>query len=161
MRRPGTPDRRSVLLGVALSTGAFTAGCSGSGRRLGEPAAPRASSPKGYATPSVNPSIDRELRSRAIAQQQGLLAAVTSSTVQEPFASVRNLHAEHLKRLSGSPAKLARPPAKPLPAAQVAALERSVAVTLRADCLRASPELAPLLASLAASSEIAAILLAP
>ena len=161
MRRPGIPDRRSVLLTAALSTGAFTAACSGSGRRLGEKPASGGSSAKKSAAPSVSPSIDRELRSNAVTQQQRLLAAVTISTAQEPFASVGRLHAEHLQRLTGSPSKLPAPAAKVPVAAGVAADERAAAASLRADCLRASPQLAPLLASLAASSEIAAVLLAP
>jgi hypothetical protein len=155
--RPVTPDRRSVLLAAALVTGVAGAGCSAGGLGPKQPPAAHPSPTKTSKTPSADPA----LRARAVAQQQHLLAASAGPAGQEPFASVRTLHTEHLQRLTGSPAK--QPPVAPHPpvAATLATAEHAAAVQLRADCLQASPELAPLLASLAASSEVAALLLAP
>jgi hypothetical protein len=96
-----------------------------------------------------------------VTQQHRLLAASAGPAGQEPFASVRALHSQHLQRLTGSPAKQPAVAPHPPVAATLATAEQAAAVQLRADCLQASPELAPLLASLAASSEVAALLLAP
>lgn len=162
MHRPGTLDRRSALWGAVLVLGAAGAGCSGGGRRLGASATTaHPASAKGTARPSVDQSVDLTLRSRAVTEQQRLLSGSAAPAGLEPFASVRTMHLEHLKRLIGSPAHQPAAAAHPPAAADLAAAERTAAVQLRADCLRASPELAPLLASLAASSEVAAVLLAP
>ena len=161
MHRPETLNRRSVLLGAVLATGLAGAGCSSSGRRLGEAPNGDASSSKVAADPAVPALVDRTVRSRAVAQQQRLLAACAAPAGQEPFATLRSLHVEHLRRLTGSapkpPAQASRNPVS----TDLATAEHAAAAQLRADCLRVSPELAPLLASLAASSEVAAYLLTP
>jgi hypothetical protein len=152
------------MLGVVLASGLVGAGCSGSSRRLGE--APSSSSrsrtPSAKATGQPVPQlVDRTLRSNAVAQQQRLLEACTAPAGQEPFATLRALHVEHLQRLTGSAPKPLPASARSPVAADVATAEHAAAAQLRADCLQASAQLAPLLASLAASSEVAAYLLAP
>jgi hypothetical protein len=159
--RPETLNRRSVLLGVALAAGLGGAGCSGSGRRLGDAPGGPPLTAKTPARPAVPELVDRTLRSRAVSQQQLLLAACAAPAGQEPFATLRALHLAHLHRLTDSaPKPLASASRNPV-AATLATAEHAAASQLRADCLRASPKLAPLLASLAASSEVAAFLLTP
>jgi hypothetical protein len=155
--RPVTPDRRSVLLAAALLTGAAGAGCSGSAPDFKNRTGARPPTPKA----SKQPSPDPALRARAVKQQQRLLAASAGPAGQEPFASVRTLHLQHLQRLTGSPAEQPPVTAHPPIAATLASAEQAAAVQLRADCLQASADLAPLLASLAASSDVAALLLQP
>ena len=161
MHRPETINRRSVLLGVALATGLAGAGCSGGGRRLGDAPGKRPVATKATSRPSVPALVDRTLRSRAVAEQQSLLSACAAPAGQEPFATLRTLHLAHLQRLTGSAAQQPAPAAHNPVATTLAAAERTAAAQLRADCLRVSPELAALLASLAASSEVAAVLLTP
>jgi hypothetical protein len=160
VRRSATPDRRSVLLGAALTTGLATTACSaGREPELKHPQPPKASASATAAAARAE-KVDSGLRARAVAQEKRLLAACAAPAGQEPFASVRAMHLAHLKRLTGS--AVAAPKAAKTPvAATLAAQERTAAAALRADCLRSSPGLAPVLASIAASAEVAAILLAP
>jgi hypothetical protein len=162
VRGPGIPDRRSVLLGAALTAGLAAAGCSAGGRRLGATPSARPT-PLGHTTPPADVAalVDGGLRSRAVTGQRRLLAAAAAPAGVEPFATIRTLHLEHLQRLTGSAAKAPAAAAHAPAAAQLAADQRAAAVELRGECLHASPGLAPLLASLAASSEVAAMLLAP
>jgi hypothetical protein len=161
VHRPGTPDRRSLLLGAAVAAGLAGAGCGGGGRRLGEPAGSRTPGSKTASRSAVPAGVDRKLRATAVAQQKQLLAAAAARSGEEPYATVRTLHLEHLRRLTSSAATPPSATAHDPVAADLAAAEHQAAAELRADCLRASPELAPLLASLAASSEVAAFLLTP
>jgi hypothetical protein len=161
VHRPETIDRRSVLLGVALATGLAGAGCSSGGRRLGDAPSKQPVTTKATSHPAVPALVDRTLRSRAVTEQQRLLSACAAPAGQEPFATLRTLHLEHLQRLTGSAAQPPAPAARNPVAANLAAAERKAAAQLRADCLRVSSELAALLASLAASSEVAAFLLTP
>jgi len=82
---------------------------------------------------------------------------------KEPFATLRRTHLDHLRRLDrasrrgsgGGGGAYLRNQA-------LAAAERTSTAARRADCVRASPALASLLASIAASSEVAsAVLLGP
>jgi hypothetical protein len=128
------------------------------------PQAPRASgssrSPAPSATDDRARAVDAGLRGRAIADERRLLAAAAGPASAEPFATIRGLHRAHLRTLTGrlpaEPAAQAAPSAASL---QIA--ERAAAGARRGDCTAASAELAPLLASLAASADVAVSLLAP
>ncbi len=156
-----TLNRRQALVAGAVSAAGATAGCSGASPPSGRP------SPSGSAgsTPSrkpggQQPAADRRLRDRAIADERRLLRACAAPTGAQPFASIRAMHERHLQQLTGT-----RPvghiavhgPA----AAPLAAAERAAAASRREDCAKASAALAPVLASIAASAEIAAVLLQP
>lgn len=118
---------------------------------------PRSKAP---ATPDAAKAADDRLRRRAITDERRLLAAAAAPAGVEPFATIRGLHRDHLKVLTGqSPAEPAA--GKAPAAATLAAAERAVAVARRSDCPSATAALAPLLASLAASGNVAADLLAP
>ena len=79
----------------------------------------------------------------------------------EPFATIRGLHRAHLRVLTGQlpaePPGARQPPA----AAALVTAERALAVARRDDCIAASAALAPLLASLSASADVAVSLLSP
>jgi hypothetical protein len=142
-----TPSRRRLLQAAALSP--FVAACT-----------------SGPARPArVDP--DDALRAAAVAREQALLeqyaAAVGASpAVAAQLAAVRAEHEQHLVAL-GVPAAGSSPPSpspSPLPTAagsavpspsRLAAAERTAAASHAAAALVASPSLAPLLASLAAS----------
>ena len=126
--------------------------------------APNASGSSRRQPPSatIDPATagDARLRRRAIADERRLLATAAAPAGTEPFATIRGLHRAHLRTLTGqSPAE---PAARPAPAvATLAASERAAARARRADCAGASATLAPLLACLAASADVAVSLLAP
>jgi hypothetical protein len=140
------------LLGFAGAAG----GCDSSGNARPAPASGTASS----VTPAAD--VDGPLRQRAIVDERRLLAACAAPAGQEPFATLRRTHLDHLRALTGHPVA-APAAARRAPARQaLATAERAGAAARRADCVRASPALAPLLASIAASGEVAsAVLLAP
>ena len=147
------------LAGVAGLLGLASAGCDSSGP-AGTPSASRStgSAPRPTADPAA--AADERLRVRAIAAESRLLAAAAAPNAAEPFATIRALHRQHLRVLTG------RLPADPAPAAAPAAAalataERAVAAARRSDCTAASPALAPLLASLSASADVAVTLLGP
>jgi hypothetical protein len=155
-------DRRTAVFGIAAISASglvALAGCSNSGSS--RKAAPAATPGPPDSSPSVDPAaaLAAELRQRAEADERRLLAACAAPAGVEPFATLRSVHQAHLHTLTGtvpgSPAPAAAPPAP----AQLAALEQAAATNRRADCLRASPNQAPLLASLAASGNVAVALL--
>jgi hypothetical protein len=124
------------------------------------PQATRSSrAPLPAATPDPRAAADAGLRQRAIADERRLLAAAAAPAAMEPFATIRGLHRAHLRTLTGQlPAEPAAQPAAAV--ATLAAAERAVAGTRRQECAGASAALAPLLASLAASADVAVSLLA-
>jgi hypothetical protein len=138
------------------------AGCSDSSR----PSQPRRSPASRPAPPpaAAAATFDEQLRSRAISDERRLLAACAALPGQErrePFATLRRLHQAHLRVLTAQAAPSPAAGRGPLASAPLAVAERQAAAARRADCVRASPALAPLLASLAASGNVAALLLAP
>ncbi len=150
-RRPEL-SRRTVL---GLAAGALVSGCLPGKRRADPPAAP-------------DPDVGLAASIRA--DELGLIAtydaAIRSFPALAPtLAPVREQHRQHLAALAPpaapaapdqrSSAPLALPPATtPDPAAALRSLvaaERAAAAARVADCLAASPRLAPLLASIGAS----------
>ena len=150
-----------TLIG-ATGVGASLAACDAGGKS----ASPTRTSPP-PATEGVSSATsqaartDRALRAGAIADERRLLLACAAPAGLEPFATLRTLHLDHLRVLTSAlvtpPGSTSQPPA----AATVAGLERALAAARRTDCGKASPALAPLLASLAASGNVAAALLTP
>lgn len=143
-RRPEL-SRRAVL---GLAAGALLSGCLPGKHRADPPAAP-------------DPDLGVAASIRA--DELGLIAAYDAAIATFPalaatLAPVREQHEEHLAALpgdrrSGSPMALQQA-MTPDPAAALRSLvaaERAAAAARIADCLAASPRLAPLLASLGAS----------
>ncbi len=151
--------RRVVLLVAGSAGGASLAGCAGSASHGTPPSTPGPSTPA-KATSSAPPNVDSALRASAISDERRLLAACAAPKGQEPFETLSAIHLARLRALMGHPVQ--RPPAvaaAPAPAGLIAVERRAVAAR-RADCLRASADLAPLLASLAAGGNVALTLLA-
>ena len=162
-------DRRSAIALIgAAGVGAGIAACDSGGKS----GLPKATAPAATATghPTATPGgnsasasaeADLALRADAVADEQRLLLACAAPAGLEPFATLRSLHLAHLRVLTSAvvtpPPSSARPPA----AATLAGMERALAVARRTDCGKASASLAPLLASLAASGNVAATLLLP
>jgi hypothetical protein len=147
------------LLGVL---GLAAGGCDSSGHaQPPEATGSGRPGPSRTAAPTPDPTAaDAGLRERAIADEQRLLAAAAAPTGAEPFATIRGLHRAHLRVLTGH--LPAEPPAAAAPtAATLVTAERALAVARRGDCIAASAELAPLLASLSASADVAVSLLSP
>lgn len=148
-RRPEL-SRRTVL---GLAAGALVSGCL-PGKRRADP-------------PAAAPDPDVGLAASIRADELGLIAAYDAAIRGFPalaptLAPVREQHRQHLAALAPpaapdqrSSAPLALPPATtPDPAAALRSLvaaERAAAAARVADCLAASPRLAPLLASIGAS----------
>jgi hypothetical protein len=159
-------DRRTAVLAIAVVGAAVSGsaigvltGCDSSGS-TGKPSpAPGAD---GSAKPSKSRAdvVDAELRERAVADERTLLAASAAPPGVEPFATLRGVHADHLRVLTGIRPTMPAAPSKAPATAQLAALERVAAAARRLDCVRASATQAPLLGSLAASGNVAAALLA-
>jgi hypothetical protein len=101
------------------------------------------------------------LRERAIDDERRLLRICAAPAGVEPFATLRSVHRDHLRALTGRAVPDVAATAQPLPPQTVAKAEASVAVARRTDCGSASTALAPLLASLAAGGNVAVALLAP
>jgi hypothetical protein len=110
--------------------------------------------------PVVDPDV--ALKAAAVARERALLAAYDTALATVPALAARlaPLRAEHLAHLTALGATLPSPTPTPTPAGsgpapvvlqQLKALERSSAQAHGNDALSASRELAPVLASLAAS----------
>jgi hypothetical protein len=147
------------LAGLVGLVALAAAGCDSSGHA---PAPKAAGSSRADPSATADPTAaaDARLRERAVADEQRLLAAAAAPSGAEPFATIRGLHREHLRVLTG------RLPAEPAPgtaptAAALVTAERALGVARRDDCIAASAALAPLLASLSASAEVAVSLLSP
>ena len=147
-----------LLLAGSLG-GASLAGCAGASPKR-TPAGSEVPTATARPEPAPTRNVDTALRARAIGDEQSLLAACAAPKGQEPFETLTALHLARLRVLTGSPA--ARPAARtqvPVTAVLITAERRAVAAR-RADCVRASADLAPLLASLAAGGNVALTLLA-
>lgn len=143
------------MAGMAGLAGGSLSGCDSGG----SPQPTRSTAPAPTATAEA---IDGPLRQHAVADERKLLAACAAPGGLEPFATLRRVHLDHLRVLTGRPVQ-GPPPAAHPPAIQALALaERTAATARRTECVRASPALAALLASLAASGDVAnAVLLTP
>ncbi len=129
------PTRRALLTAVAAGT---AAGCTGRPRPSERPAA-------------VDPDV--ALRAAAVARERGLLAAYDAALQAAPdraarLAPLRAEHAAHLAALGETGSAAA---AVPAPAGTLPAVERAAAQEHARDTAAASPQLAALLAQLAAS----------
>ena len=110
----------------------------------------------------AGPDPDRAVAARVRADETRLVAAYDTTLTRFPqleavLAPVRQQHAEHLAALAG-PAGSASATASPaVPASArtamraLVAAERAAAAARLVDCLAASPQLAPLVASIGAS----------
>jgi hypothetical protein len=151
--------------GLAGLSAWATAGCDAS-RTASRPPARNSSPAAASARASAAASADDRLRGRAIAEERRLLAAAAAAPGAEPFATIRALHREHLRVLTGQLPPTSAPTSSgaagaPPVAATLAAAERAAADARRSDCTRASAGFAPLLASIAASADVASALLMP
>ena len=147
------------LAGLVGLLGLAATGCDSSGHAPSPPAA-GSSSAGARSTPDPAVAADARLRERAVADEQRLLAAAAAPSGAEPFATIRGLHRGHLRVLTGQ--LPAEPPVAAAPAAAaLVSAERALAVARRDDCIAASAALAPLLASLSASADVAITLLGP
>lgn len=144
-RRPEL-SRRTVL---GLAAGALVSGCLPGGHR---------------ADPPVRPDPDVGLAASIRTDELGLIAAYDAAILTFPalapmLAPVRKQHQEHLAALrppgpqSNSPMAVQQATTSNPAAAlrSLVAAERAAAAARVADCLAASPRLAPLLASIGAS----------
>ncbi|MFE5242774.1 MULTISPECIES: hypothetical protein [unclassified Streptomyces] len=170
MRRTGTTRRSALTATGAFGLAAVLTGCGGDG-----PAPGRDSGGADARTASLGGST--ALRAAAARASVSLLSryeqAAAAHPVTEPgIAPLRATVQEHLAALGGPAAKGGSPspavpsPASPAPAAdakaalkELAAEERQVADARAAALLTAEPELARLLASLAAAGAAHAYLL--
>ena len=131
------PTRRTVLSAGAVG---LAAGCTSSHRTAG---------------PS-RPDPDVALTAAAVGRERALLAAYDAALAAAParattLALVRAEHAAHLAALGVGPAaSAAAAPASPAPS-DLAGAERAAAAAHAAAAVTASPRLAQVLASLAAS----------
>ncbi|MCU1674686.1 MAG: hypothetical protein JWN77_2799 [Frankiales bacterium] len=118
-------SRRSLLAGLAAA-----------------PAVACTSSP-----PEAPPDPDVALRAAAVAREVDLISLYDALPPSPVHAALRAEHVEHLRALGGvlPSVRPPRPDPQPVPA------ERAAAAGHAADALRASRELAGVLASLAAS----------
>jgi hypothetical protein len=149
--------RTGGLAGLAGVVGLAAGACDSSGSGPGpRPAGSRSARPS--RSPDASAAADARLRERAIADERRLLAAAAAPAGAEPFATIRGLHRAHLRVLTG---QLPAEPAATTPpsGAAVVTAERALALARRNDCTTASATLAPLLASLSASADVAVSLL--
>lgn len=101
-------------------------------------------------TPSRPAKVDPDvaLRAAAVERERGLLARYDAAPPSPVVAAIRAEHEQHLTALGApSPAPTAPPPAS----GSLVAAERAAAAGHAADAMKASPALAAVLASLAAS----------
>lgn len=153
-------SRRAAARAIG-ALGLAVAGCASSrpAARTGRTSTTAPSSPRGGSAAAADD--DAELRKRAVTDEHRLLAACAAPAGQEPFATLRRVHRDHLQMLTGQQPTLPSPAALAPVSASLASAERAVATVRRSDCVRASAALAPILAGLAASAEVAVALLAP
>ena len=148
--------------GLAGLIGLTAAACDSAAGKSAPPAdqPSRSLGAKASVTPDPAVAADAHLRERAITDERRLLAAAAAPAGTEPFATIRGLHRAHLRTLTG--VLPADPAPKAAPAAALLAVsERTAATARRSDCAAASSDLAPLLASLSASADVAVSLLSP
>lgn len=102
------------------------------------------------AKPSRPEPVDPDvaLRAAAVARERALIARYDAAPPSPAVAAIRAEHEQHLAAL-GAPSP--PPSATPAAASSLVAAERAAAAAHAADALTASPKLAAVLASLAAS----------